>query len=953
MPVNLDLHLAPNANKRKNLSFKGIEQPFSQLNQSMPAALPTKAPVVMPMTPTPTFAPVQNNDTFTLSTQAPSQAPAPTVSDIEPKNTDKKKVILDNVLKYSGLVALAAVPVVAVVLGKSIKGNSEKFNKAATEIKNTVNRNHTEVLDALKNQAQNTLGESKVRTIVEESTKPISEKMGTVLAALGASALGVTLLTKKSDGTTDKVVVTGNGITLDTTNGVTKDDIKAISKASPSASKQINIWGDLDLNLNAKKRLSEKTQELIGDEITRSLYGEIKAKEVENPVVGSISYEGWGHALGGQGDIAQQMPAALKEQGIDSIVFAPLLEVTLKDKTHISGLTDLGNGKYKYFAPKFKDKTGIEVQRVFGKEGDDMQVFYGEADSDNVSWVKKGEKQKVLFLYNPKYFKLDRLPCVASTMNTYMSTPKSPLELRMAKLNSMTYDTLIKLKEGELKTSDGEVIKPVDKLVMHEAWHSGGLAAKLKLLTHAQEASGELKKDTAEHLRELSDNSAIVVHNLGNAYQGQVGDDRKDIMEKYLNEIYGDYAHDIVYSSIIEENKGSEQQRAGFIGDVMNPAHLSVVLSSQIGPVSEGFREEILQEEDGLSAKLTPTIINKNTSGRLVAFPNGIDKWELAASTENVDKINDKFKESLGDKKVIPYIDKYTDKIDADNPDAVKAFDDAKKHNTEIFVDLLKASTKGASPLIAGNKNPEYAGSVNIDDITADTPIFSIATRPDDQKGLDTLTDAYALKVNELVKNDPKADIPVLMISYGKMLNSDGTENTKLKDHLEGVKKDLGNNGRRMLITQNRMDNEGLLLMNMTTRPFTPSDFEPCGIADAKGYAAGSHGIVHEVGGMRPEGDEKTSRKTYTIGKDGIKKATATTVANYDPMCLVDTQKEKDKLRVKNARNLKAAMDQDMALSHSDSIRMDINALNLDVSWNKGAIQNYMNRLGIVKKAAS
>ena len=49
----------------------------------------------------------------------------------------------------------------------------------------------------------------------------------------------------------------------------------------------------------------------------------------------------------------------------------------------------------------------------------------------------------------------------------------------------------------------------------------------------------------------------------------------------------------------------------------------------------------------------------------------------------------------------------------------------------------------------------------------------------------------------------------------------------------------------------------------------------------------------------------------------------------------------------RNSDKLAAAMKKDISLSREESLKMDINALKTDVSWDKGAIQNYMDKMKI------
>ena len=63
-------------------------------------------------------------------------------------------------------------------------------------------------------------------------------------------------------------------------------------------------------------------------------------------------------------------------------------------------------------------------------------------------------------------------------------------------------------------------------------------------------------------------------------------------------------------------------------------------------------------------------------------------------------------------------------------------------------------------------------------------------------------------------------------------------------------------------------------------------------------------------------------------------------------MCIAP-EWEKATIRERNAQKLCEAMQKDINLSSDESISMDLNALKTDVSWDKGAIQNYMDKMKI------
>lgn len=694
----------------------------------------------------------------------------------------------------------------------------------------------------------------------------------------------------------------------------------------------LSIWGGLYLDLKDDLKLPASTKGMMARDIAKVLNGETKAARVVNPDVWSISYE-YTNPVGGQTDIAREMPHALEQAGVNTLAISPMFNISVKGKK-INYIEKDENGNTYYITPNNKTR----VEKIYegdiqtGNRTDKFSVYFGEFGPF---------KQKTLFLYDDDMFNFGD----TDTAMIYQDLTHSPERARMAQFNNMTYELLAQAKEGEMKLPDGTLLKAPDKLVAHEAWQSGGLLCKMRLYSRAEDSIHSRRKDTTDYLRNLANNTSVVVHNLGDGYQGQSWD--KKVIEEYFNILYGDFARDIVENSCIADigNRqfllfGTPSQRIGFYEDALNPAHASCVLATSIGPVSEGYKDELATK--GLSSKLNEVIRIKNSKGSLNVYPNGVDKEPLAATRKNIETLNKdlggKLSEIFGtEQRIMPYLEQADEDVSLINP---STFSRRKTHNKKLFIGLIQDAVKNnnqQTPFIHQN-NPanfyEGTSGIDISNASVDTPIFTMASRLDSQKGFDTMIDAYTKLVKKYNPNSRK--FPILLISGG------GDEN--IANYIKAKKDELGEYGKRILFTQNRISNSGLLLMNMTTRNCMPSDFEPYGISELKGLYAGSHVIATEVGGMRSDGE--ISRKIYAYDDYGADKANAITVKDYEFIC-ISPDWDKAARKDRNSTKLAQAMEKDIELSKEDSIKMDLNALKTDVSWNKGAIQNYLNQMKI------
>ncbi|MDD3236961.1 MAG: hypothetical protein PHV37_02550 [Candidatus Gastranaerophilales bacterium] len=876
----------------------------------------------------------------TINQNAVDKTPQKDIFTSSKAEEKKSSGVLDNVLKYSGVAALIATPVALVF-------NQKAAMKAINGVKDEmVSKIADSVSDIGTKMSGNIADSSAIKGLSAQITK-LSEETSVIKNSVVKSGLIITAM--------EGFHILGNKMKTDNGRKITTEE-------EP-------VWGDLWVKgLDSKKELKPETIEKMKAEISRAVNGESQMTPIDkkDARLWSVSYETQFNNAGGQKDIAEQAPQAYTKQGVDTYAVAPLFDAAFKDGDKVGRtLTKNEDGSYSYRSKCYTktDDNGkkyypeIKLDLVYsGKmsDGANFRAFEGVVDG-----------QKYLFLNDDKNFDYKDNELIGGTgknATVYADLKGNPEKVRMGQFDNLVYEALAVAKEGKMKHADGTSIDAPNKMVAHEAWQSGGLIAKMRLVSIAEEDDGARSKDTAEYLRKMADNTAVPIHNIGEGYQGRVWDSKT--IKSYYNTIYGGYAADIVNNAFIEEKDldgkeifGTPNQRLGFTSNFMNPAALSVALASKIGAVSEGYTDEI--SEKNLAGKDLTTLLKLRQSNKgLVSFPNGVDKAPEASTREvlygvpndktkkgNIHGINAKLAELLGpdvDTKIRPYLNDVSDDVSKIDP---AKFAEDKVHNKKMFIALLKDAAQNndkPSPLLAGA--PNFFGTFNIDDINENTPMFTMASRMDSQKGFDTCVVAYSKlldtisSVNKMGKGE-KLDVPVMIISGG----AEGTPyDTDVKNLIEAEQKKHPE--ARILWTRNRMSAGGLQLMNMTTTNTTASDFEPFGISDLKGMYNGSHDILTEVGGMKASGN--ISRKAYPAEFDENGRLTnpdtanSITVKDYEYMCTAGDKKEE--VRDRDAEKLKEAMATEMFLNPEDRTRMDLNALGLDVSWDKGAVKNYM-----------
>ena len=807
----------------------------------------------------------------------------------------------------------------------------------------------------------------------------VVEKLGKVVEDLNTAVNGLKIniaetIGKANEEITNRTIQALDGVQENVNRmvNVFQDaGLTVIGHKPPIKISNVSIWGDLHLNLPEGRKVPRQVLEDIQVKTADIIKGKHvnQIKPVKNPRVASISYEGFAGKTGGQSDVAIELPKGFKDAKVDVFNIAPGLHGKIGQDSYILKQVEGSADEFEYFNPMIKtlqERLGkpvepIKITRIYAE---DLETVYkGETRSFKMEAFhgRTPDDQEIVILNEPDVFNLGEL----KEGNIYTDEAKYPEKVRMAFFNKLTMQFLSVLEDKKIML-DGAVMRPVDRIVAHEAWQSGGLLGQMRFLSPIQKHFGEITPEKAEYFEQLADSSIVLGHNVNPGYQGWGNRSNVQELENVFEVLYGEFAKPIVEEasliSHIKTDSGEglkDLQRVGFIGNNMNLSHLSVALKGKLVPVSENYSKELI---DGIGKRLSGLIYEASKGGTVLGIRNGIDKAPLAPTLEKAVRINKYMNSSLPstikneatgavehltfDKQVQAYFD-----------DAFKVMDnhdEAFKATKGAFIDYYKKFievTKNGSinnpvgftmkegeriPVLSTMEKVEFIGGtefVNLDDVTAKTPIFSMIARMDDQKGFDT-TAAAVKKVMEEMED--AAEI------YGEkpvfILNASG-KNDQLITDLENLKKELGEKGNRVIFQRGFLNENFLDWMNMSSDfTFMPSNFEPCGIGDAKSLACCTPVIASPVGGI-PDKIKDMVNGIY--------------IKNFETELSKDQKGlpyDKQEVMMHNATQMsKAILNALKKINHKpeEYINMRKEAGKCDFSWSNGPIQKYMKEMNI------
>ena len=727
----------------------------------------------------------------------------------------------------------------------------------------------------------------------------------------------------------------------------------------------------------------------------------------------SISYEGSGFAAGGQSDVATEVPIALTEQGIKTWSISPAFSYRKDGKAFGLTERD-GKFFYdtaKDIAGHKKPEGGYELQLIHefdiheGTPSKKLQVFY---NNDLKTFFLRDYDEK------GSTFDLGEIGSKGNIYNNSDRNPEKPRMAQFNNLTFEFLSNCMESKVNIDVDGKKEAIKPTSMISHEAWQSGGLLMKLNLLTHAREASNGDdkLSTETANALRELADKTLVPIHNCGDGYQGKIWNEGE--IAQYIHNIFGPYSHDMVNRAFnIRESAGtkggwynlihSDFKKFGFIVDPFNPQNdtrfnpaLTALTLGRCGTVSDGYLYEILPKKTfsnggDLSGDLGDIITIKKDSGGLFALPNGVDKDTYIPKISKVANFRNKAQnQGVTDESALelwsqikPY---FNDNGELLSSDEIR---DAKRTNQRIMIQLLKKQFPtvtenglydfelpniGIYPGDVSRRKNILLGRVNIEKAADDTPIFSSVARLDDQKGPEVmiqgyrkLMDKWTEKVASLRNSNRNEEADRMEARRPIFICNLSGCNDEIKDAIMQIKRDMWISGDRLIVTNSFIGDQGLDFINMASTGVYTSDFEPYGIAELKALYGGNHIIHTNVGGMKNV--DSVSRKEYSVTPEELsqmiennnyenlpKNTNAIMLSEeYKPLCSLDNTSrynnpQRDHLIHKYGEQLANAMMCSALLPEDVRLKLDMNAARTDVSWDKGAIQNYIDRMGIQRQ---
>ena len=789
------------------------------------------------------------------------------------------------------------------------KGKSQKFNKKLAEMVDS----NAELRKALE--------------VAKESVKKASEDAKGVLGGLTAETKLEEMLTNiQTRLGLETDVKIRNAISGQSNNEVLRVASELIEQFRSSIR---NFRTDI-VNINGRNFSLAAEDATIGikGNVLKKLEQQLRAESAKRIILGS---NGWGREIPQHGDIAfvtSEFKGFAKSGGLADVpqeladLYVKLFDKAAPDTTvttymplytgsvgkgTVRSLKDIGNGFFEYVEEGAK-KPFIAKLKKIGTFGSDVytdvmhgqravdvyegsrlielpghfDTFLGKLQGDSASQVRalqngqeldvgsfvfskdltgqehvKG-KLRTIFLGNDA-FNFD-IPADIGT-NMYSDLPKVHETERFLYFNKFLYDLW-----GNTQKTEGVRLP---SLVMANDWHTGGLAAMMRLLSPTQKAAGELDAKVADHL--YSTPIMAIMHNAG------VSGGKWETQEKLLNILFGKHAALISKNAYMPCNSGLDSRLLNGLmeGDGVNPQMMLASYSDIVIPVSKGYAQEIATQgifggarkdvyamrarqgeyanvdklkqilrDSGICDLPDDAVLTKKT---LSGITNGSASETNLLKQADIAKISGE--EALN--------------LDASNW-VIRTYQEGESvfdwhnRNKQVAINVIKrdleyaqkAAREGRILEVKDQYNMKIRNPLDVDlsGVTVDTPIFVSSGRIADQKGVDIWSDSIV----EFYKKYEGDNPPIFWLQGAKQTEGDEKLIQAFLDAKKKVETINPQAAKRMVICESFGDVGRFEISKIMSDFFVmPSWFEPCGLTHKQAAKfSGAIPIVNRTGGL-------------------------------------------------------------------------------------------------------
>lgn len=887
-----------------------------------------------------------SNGASISSQNSKKQVQKPTIEHIEQNektSENDKNAMIKNIAPT--VLALGAIPLTAFFTHKY-----SFSQKNMTEMKEEM-QNLKRNMNQMKAQAKKTESELKKQT---EELKNKAEKQGTLLqnndarvwAAISAAAgltgvyAGRTLSQKDKEDVSNTFSQRVDNINNTAQTAIYKAQVN-MDNLSEKYLQEINGVKLLNNPSIGKRnqKAYEKAIETIENEAGSRLNEEIKLPLIttNNPTFWSITSEFAPIKEGGLGTVPVDIQDNFTKLGINTPSFVPIYQ-----QKGVATLEQNGDKYlYKYNKAKLELQKAASFKMDVFKNGksqtEDVEIFVANLEKD-----PSKPKRQVIFIKNDNYF----------DGAIYNQGIKNEEPEKFAFFSKAVYE-FAKLKLDDRSVKNPQIfdknlldsIKKPDGIILND-WQASPFAALARYKAPMENAHGELSKDAADNLS----NMRIITIGHNACYQGSTRNDnnayqKHEATSNILNTLFDNYTYDIVSHSktrASEDNPKDELLKN--LDNVLlidensyenihtNLLNMGVCLSDYFCPVSKNYTNELVEYPEK-SQELHWALRKRNDNKSLIGIVNGND-FDKNSIEGKQNFINDK---SLMTFKTYNKTSAVDDVIKARTKNKIAFYNDfmkpfSKKNDTTINdprVDEIRKLTSGSKEKkfekISYNLDfIETKGKHKIlpdltDEELQNTPIVSSVGRLVNQKGIDIMSEAIKMTMENWEKDFPGKSKPIFYLG-----GTEG-ENGENRAAIEKMMSELSQENSNRVIFAHGFAPTAVFAA-ASDFFLLPSRFEPCGLTQGESFAVGTPVIASSVGGIL----DTVNRNNKENG--------------------ILTEKE-DKL---TPQKLYEAMKQGFDIYFNDKERykqMVNNSLQEDLSWiqpnKQGPIFEYLDLLGV------